>query len=135
LKIVLDSNVLMSAFGTRGLCDALFEACRKDHELFVSEFILDEIREHLRAKFKVPEERVAQIIHYLRDECTLIAPTDVPDDSCRDPDDLMVLGTAVAARADVIVTGDRDLLDLKRFQQIDIVSPRAMYERLRKANE
>jgi predicted nucleic acid-binding protein len=43
---------------------------------------------------------------------------------CRDPDDDVVLGTAVAGRCDAIVTGDKDLLGLVRFREIAVVSPR-----------
>ena len=131
MRIVLDSNVLMSAFGTRGLCDALFEACAKRHEIFASQGILDEVATHLGNKFKMPADRVEQIIRYLKDECTIVVPGEVAANACRDPDDLVILGTSIAARAEVIVTGDRDLLDLKQYGAIAICSPREMYERLR----
>jgi predicted nucleic acid-binding protein len=46
---------------------------------------------------------------------------------CRDADDDVVLGTAIAGRCDAIVTGDRDLLDLVRYREIQIVSPRGFW--------
>jgi predicted nucleic acid-binding protein len=49
--------------------------------------------------------------------------------SCRDPDDLPVLGTAVAGGASVLVTGDEDLLTLHEFQGIVILSPREFHDR------
>ena len=134
MKIVFDSNVLMAAFGTRGLCDALFEACGTGHQRYVSEPILAEVTRHLAAKFKMPQERAARIISYLSEQCVLVTPVDVPADACRDPDDLMVLGTGLAARAEVIVTGDHDLLSVRQFEGIAILSPRALYERLRTEN-
>jgi predicted nucleic acid-binding protein len=50
-------------------------------------------------------------------------------DQCRDPDDLPVLGTAVAGGANLIITGDQDLLVLQRFGACDIISPRTFYDR------
>jgi predicted nucleic acid-binding protein len=55
----------------------------------------------------------------------------VPIGACRDPADAPVLGTAVSGRADLLVTGDADLLVLKRYRGIAIVSPRQCYERMR----
>jgi predicted nucleic acid-binding protein len=49
--------------------------------------------------------------------------------SCRDPDDLPVLGTAVAGNANVLVTGDDDLLTLREFQGMAILSPREFHDR------
>jgi predicted nucleic acid-binding protein len=46
---------------------------------------------------------------------------------CRDADDDVVLGTAIAGRCDAIVTGDKDLLDLGGYRDIPIVSPRAFW--------
>jgi predicted nucleic acid-binding protein len=50
-------------------------------------------------------------------------PVTFGEQICRDPDDDHVLGTAIAGNADYIVTGDRDLLVLERFQTVEIVSP------------
>ena len=60
----------------------------------------------------------------------LVEPKDVPRDACRDPDDLPILGTLLAAEADCLVTGDKDLLDLKEFQSVPILSPRTLHDRL-----
>src|SRR5438477_12881624 len=97
--VMLDSNVLMSAFGTRGLCEPIFAVCTKDHELFLSDSILSELAAHLPGKFKMPAQDAAEIIRFLRDEAQLVTPAQVPKNARRDPKDLMVLGTAIAARA------------------------------------
>jgi predicted nucleic acid-binding protein len=55
----------------------------------------------------------------------------VAADACRDPDDLPVLGTSVAGQADYLVTGDQDLLTLRSFHGVAIVSPREFYEVIR----
>jgi len=137
VTVVLDTNVLLAAFATRGLCEAVFEVCLAAHEIVLSEHILKELRRHLRVKFKVPASHADQVIAFLRrslrlrEHAALVKPAKVPASACRDHSDLPVLGTAVAAESDCLVTGDRDLLDLKEFRGIPILSPRAFHDRLR----
>jgi predicted nucleic acid-binding protein len=51
-------------------------------------------------------------------------PSNVEADVCRDKKDLMVLGAAEAGNADIIITGDNDLLVIKSYKNIKILSPR-----------
>jgi len=131
VKIVFDTNVLLAAFATRGLCETLFESCLAEHEIVLSPPILDEFREHLAGKFKLPAARVNEIVAFLKAECSQVEPTPVPKNACRDPDDLLILGTAIAAKANCIVTGDKDLLTLGDYERVAIVAPRALYDRLK----
>ena len=131
MKVVLDTNVLVAAFATRGLCEAVLVACLGSHEVVLSEHILKELRRHLRGKLKVPARQGDAILAFLREQATLVRPAKVPADACRDRSDLAVLGTAAAAAADCLVTGDRDLLDLGEFHGTAILSPRAFHDRLR----
>ena len=131
MKVVLDTNVLVAAFATRGLCEAVLEVCLAGHDLVLSEPILKELRRHLRGKFKVPRVQAQAIVAFLREHAAVVAPATVPADACRDRTDLAVLGTALAAEADCLVTGDRDLLDLREFRGTAVLSPRAFHDRLR----
>jgi len=128
MKVVLDTNVLLAAFGTRGLCEALLEVCLESHEIVISDHILTELRKHLVGKFKMPTRQADEIVSFLRAHSTLVKPTKLSKNACRDSDDIPVLGTAVAGGAESLVTGDDDLLSLKHFQQISILSPRAFYD-------
>ena len=67
MKVVLDTNVLLAAFATRGLCEAVFEACLASHQIILSDHILGELERHLRGKFKVPPRQVDAILSFLRD--------------------------------------------------------------------
>ena len=131
MRVVLDSNVLIAAFATRGLCESLVEVCLSDHELIVSEHLLSEIQRNLTMKIKLPVGIIKDIISLLRDRGTLMVPDLVSEDACRDTDDIPILGLAQAASADCIVTGDKDLLVLGRFGAIPIYSPRAFADSLR----
>ncbi len=128
MRVVFDTNVIVAAFGTRGLCADLLAACLDQHEIVVSEIILSEVAEHLADKFNLPAARVSEILLLLRDLATIVEPVALPPNSCRDTQDLPILGTAVAANADCLVTGDDDLLILGRFQNIPILNPRAFYD-------
>jgi putative PIN family toxin of toxin-antitoxin system len=131
VRIVLDTNVLLSAFGTRGLCEALLAACLEGHEIVASSHVLTELRRHLRDKFRMPAGAADEIVRFVREHATIVVPAYVPGGACADPDDLPVLVTAVAGAADMLVTGDGELLALGRYQGIPIVTPRQCYERLR----
>jgi len=131
VRVVLDANVLVAAFGTRGLCEALVDACLGAHELILSAHILDELRRHLAGKFKMSGEHTEEIVAFLREHAELVEPAPVPPEAFEDPGDLPVLGTAAAGRADCLVTGVRKLLALSTYRGAAILSPRAFYDRLR----
>ena len=132
MRVVLDSNVLLAAFGTRGLCEAVTAACLESHEVIVSEHILEEVSRGLTEKFKVPPHQVKANIAFLREHCRTVKPAHVPSQACRDAKDLAVLGTALAAQAHCLVSGDQDLFVLRQFKEIPILSPRAFYDMLKK---
>lgn len=75
--------------------------------------------------------QAAVVADTLRRNGEVVVPMDVPGDAVGDVDDLPVLGTAVAGRADCLITGDKQLLELSDYQGILILSPRQFYEGLR----
>ena len=117
------TNVLMSALIARGVCTDLFEYVIRQHELVTSEYILNELFQHLINKFKFELAEAQEVLELLRSRTKVVLPIALGTPVCRDPDDDPVLGTAVAGQVTCIVTGDQDLLVLKRFESIDIVSP------------
>ncbi len=132
MRFVLDTNVLLSAFFTRGVCEALLDACilNDTHAIIVCEHILSEFSRHARAKFRAPDPEVELALTYLRRHTQIVEPAAAPRDACRDAQDLPILGAALAARADVLVTGDADLLSLTSYQGIPVLSPRTVFDRL-----
>ena len=132
MKVLLDSNVIIAAFAARGLCRDLFEVCVENHVLLISDDLLTEIERNLIRKVRVPPEIAADIVQYLRRVATLqaITDTEVESDACRDADDLKILALAIQGSADCIVTGDPDLLILKKFRGIPILTPRGFWEYL-----
>lgn len=131
MRVVLDTNVLLAAFAAHGLCEALLAVCLQSHEVILSEHILTELNDHLKGKLKMSPDQRREIDTLLREGATIVEPAEIPSKACPDPDDLPVLGTAVTGRADALVTGDAQLLRVKAFQGVPILSPRAFYDRLR----
>jgi uncharacterized protein len=131
VRVVLDTNVILAAYGFGGLCRAVLEVCIDDHELVVSEHLLGELHCHLRETLNHSESEAGERMKLLREAATVVHPMEVSATACRDPDDLPVLGTLIAGSADCLVTGDNDLLILREFQGRPILSPREFWEKLR----
>ena len=130
MKIVLDANVIIAGFATRGLCESIMELCLSEHEILLSDDLLDEILRNLQFKIKLPEIIVDNIGKFLREHANFSIPVPLSADVCRDSDDIKILGLAVASNADYIVTGDKDLLVLKSFQNIPILTSRSFSDLL-----
>ncbi|PIW90762.1 MAG: putative toxin-antitoxin system toxin component, PIN family, partial [Nitrospirae bacterium CG_4_8_14_3_um_filter_44_28] len=130
MRVVLDSNVIIAAFASRGLCSEVFEVCLSGHSIVTSEHILSEVKTNLIKKIRLPESIVKDIMEYLRDEAERVNPSELTDSPCRDKDDNIIIGTALSGNAEFIITGDEDLLVLKTYKGIDIITPREFWSRL-----
>ena len=133
MRVFLDTNVLASAFGTRGLCADLVQAVVADHVLVTSEPVLAELEDVLYRRFRLPKERRVAILAFLRRHHVEPTPDTLPSIPLRDPDDLPILASAMAAKADVLVTGDKDLLSIRGQVAIPITDPRGFWNLLKRA--
>lgn len=131
MKIFFDTNVLISAYTARGLSADLLRLVLAEHELLTGEVNLGEFRQTLRVRFKVPAAQVTRAEHGLREHTIVPKPQDVLPLKIRDADDAFVLASAVLGGADVLVTGDKDLLDIAHAAPLPILSPRGCWELLR----
>jgi putative PIN family toxin of toxin-antitoxin system len=128
LKLVLDTNVLIAAFISRGHSHELLEHVARHHELFTSEYILEEFREKLEARFRMPVAAVEEAIALQRSRMEVVEPAPLSGIVSRDPEDDPIVATAVAAGADGLVTGDRALLELGAYRGIAIIAPAGFWE-------
>jgi uncharacterized protein len=133
MKVILDANVLIAAFAARGLCEAVLEVCIEAHEIVLSDGILQDVEEKLVQKIKLPPGIAKNIRSFLVQQADLVEPVQLPSSICRAPDDLKVLGVVPACTAEVLITGDQDLLLLKRFESARIMTPREFWEENQKA--
>lgn len=130
MRVFLDTNVLVSAFATRGLCAEVLEVVLLDHELIVGRNVLGELERTLRDKIKLSHRRSSEIVDFVIGEATEVVDKAEPATLGIDTDDALVLGEAIAGRAEVFVTGDAALLRL-RTSVVKVVSPRQLWEALR----
>jgi putative PIN family toxin of toxin-antitoxin system len=133
VRILLDTNVLIAAFVSRGVCSALLEHCVDTHDLVTSMDLLDEYHDKLIRKFRLSPETAAGRVALLRSTVQIVTPEPLPSPVCRDPDDDLVLASAVAGECHCIITGDNDLLVLNEYAGIAIVSPAGFAEYERRA--
>ena len=126
MKAVFDTNVLVAAFVTEGVCAKLLgRARRKQLDLVISLFILKEFENVLLKKFSASKEQMRAAAKLILEVAQRVNPAPKVSGVCRDPDDDQILSCALSAKADCLVTGDFDLLELKEFHGIRILTPGA----------
>jgi putative PIN family toxin of toxin-antitoxin system len=126
VKAVFDTNVLIAAFLTEGICSGLLIRARKQaFNLILCDDIIREFEGILIKKFKLTSTDISEISAIVSEAASEILHNLGPiPDICRDPNDDMIIACAIDAAADYIVTGDEDLLILKRYKDIVIINPR-----------
>ena len=128
MKVFLDTNVLVSAVATRGLSADVVRLVIAEHELLTGTVNLAELQRVLRDKLRAPAKTIRELDALLRTHTIVPKPATRLEVAVRDPDDAWVLASAAAGVADVLVTGDRDLLDLGKRAPLPIVDPRGFWE-------
>lgn len=131
MKLFLDTNVLVSACTARGISADLVRSILAEHELLTGEVNLEELQRVLRDQFHVSAERLTAVEAELRAHTVVARPTHPSAMPVRDPDDQWVLASAIAAGADLLVTGDQGLFEVAGQAPVPIVDPRGCWERLR----
>jgi putative PIN family toxin of toxin-antitoxin system len=126
VKAVFDTNVLVAAFVTEGLCSKILMRGRKrQFHLIVCPIILREFEDVFIKKFFASRNEVRSALEIVSETIhCIVCPSETVQGICRDPDDDAILACALAAGADYLVTGDADLLALKTFRGIRIITPR-----------
>ena len=131
MRVFLDTNVLVSAFASRGLCSDLFRSVLAEHELITGEVVLVELRRVLQERIKLPPITISGIEQLLKKQVVVPKPSKPYPLEIKDPDDKWVLATAVAGNADVLVTGDSDLLEVASQSPVRIMTPREFWDLVR----
>lgn len=131
MRVFLDTNVLVSAFATRGICADVLGIVVAERDLVVGETVLCELRRVLAEKMGVPPATVDAAERFLRDRGTVVGRgVSIGIELC-DPDDVPVLEEAVGGEVDALVTGDRDLLEVAGRVPMEVTTPRGFWESLR----
>jgi len=131
MRVFLDTNVLVSAVATRGLCADVLREIFVSHQLVISTPLISELKRILFTKLGVPREIISDFVEVLTQDCLLSENTELINIDVADRDDVLILSTAVNGKAEIFVTGEKELLELKKHQSMRIVSPREFWEILK----
>jgi putative PIN family toxin of toxin-antitoxin system len=134
VRVCLDTNVLVAAFATRGLCSDVLRTVLTEHELVLGEVILAEFHRALKSKLRLPQAQIEAAESIFAAIDIIPKPCEASIIPIRDRSDRWILATATAGHADVLVTGDDDLLSVAANAPLPVLTPRAFWELLRASN-
>lgn len=130
MRAFLDTNVLVSALATRGLCADLYERLLTEHQVVVGEPVVLEVLDILQRKFKAGAELLVKIEAELRLLEVIAAQASAPNLAINDKEDPWIIACALNANVDFFVTGDCELLSLEKVDNLPIISPRTCWSLL-----
>ncbi len=134
-RVVVDTNVLVSALIKKGKPLELVQRLLDKHTVILSSQMLAELADVLsRDKFSITNAQIDLFISLLLRKSTATSISGNLKVILKDPDDNIVLLTAVNGKADYIVSGDKHLLTLRKFEGIEIVTISQLLEILRYPN-
>ena len=128
MRVLLDTNVLIAAFISKGVCHELFLHVCDQHNLILSEYILQELKNNLRNKFHYSEHEVQQTINLVKERAEIVSPKEIFAYPIRDPNDQPILAAAVTGGCHCLITGDKDLLEAPAIKKMPILSPNQFWK-------
>jgi len=128
MNVVLDTNIWLSAFLFKGICIRVLSFSVSHFRIFRSDFLENELKDKLKNKFELENIFLDELLNRFRNITYYIpVKTSLPN-ICSDKDDNYILQICESCKADILVTGDKELLKLKTFQQTQIISPSQFME-------
>ena len=124
MKIVLDTNVYIPAAILGRVCEEIIRLCRISKiETFISEDIINEIKNKLIKKFFWKANQVEILIFNLLEFAIIVSISEKIEFIKNDPEDNKILECAVSSNSNLIVSGDKHLINLKSYRDIKILKP------------
>lgn len=136
MKVVLDTNIWVSAIIWGGIPDRiLLLGETQSITISMSQELLNELertfsKSKLQPKLQALDLTVSSVMNLIRESVIVYPIDEITVPNLRDPDDNIVVATAIAAQADVMITGDRDLLVLETYQGISIMTAKDFLQSL-----
>ncbi len=128
MRVFLDSNVLIAALATRGICADLLRLVLVEHQLLASRSVFREVRGALIDRLGLPRAMADQVIPFLRERAGVCEPR-LPTVRTRvESEHDQILGAALEGQADVLVTGDRALLAIDDRASVRVTDPRGFWK-------
>ena len=129
--VFLDTNVLVSALATRGLCSDVLRETLSFHQLVISPPLLTELERIFQEKIKLPNNLITESLEFLKQTSITSEPIDRAIPELKDKDDVPIINSALNGGAELFVTGDKEVLKLKKVDEMMIVDPRSFWELLK----
>ena len=131
MRVFLDTNGIVSATATRGMCADVLRTVIGFHDLVISENLVEELRRILKDKFGVPAELIDDVVWLLRQDTVAADVLPVADLPLKDPADWAILSSAINGAAAVLITGGKEVLGLRRIGSMEILTPRQFWDQER----
>ncbi|MCG8338192.1 MAG: putative toxin-antitoxin system toxin component, PIN family [Proteobacteria bacterium] len=128
MKVFLDTNVLVSALATRGLCSDVLRETLSFHQLVISKPLLVELERILKEKIKLSENLVSESLDFLKQTGLMSETFDKAIPELKDNDDVPIINSALNGGVELFVTGDKEVLKLKVVNEMMVVDPRSFWE-------
>ena len=128
MKVFFATNVIASAAATRGLCSDLFRTVIEFHDLVVSEHLIGELRRILGDKFRAPPDLIEDLVWLLRQDTVKANSLPLAALPLSDPADIAIVSSALNGGADILVTGDKEIVELRQIGHLRILTPRQFWE-------
>ena len=137
LKTVIDTNLFVSSIINKSGIPAKLLQAWQDHDflLIISDQMLEEMRRvlqypHIKNKYNLKDDDIAKVIDTIERFAVVLHDVGGVDVISEDPDDNKVLACAIAAEADFIVSGDKHLLKLGKFEDIPIMTAKGFLKKM-----
>ncbi len=128
MRLFFDTNILIAAFISHGICAELFEHCLTRHTILTTEWVLGEYHKSLKEKLAFDKHLTEKSLSFLKTNLTVVKAQTLEKQVCRDADDDNVIAGALSGKADCLITGDKDLLILRKFKNMPIIPPKDFWK-------
>ena len=129
MRVFADTSFLLSSLISDGFSQRVFENILLNHRLVISQRVRNELVGKLKNKFHVPNAAIDILLRRMHGY-EIVADSKEILYRLRDPNDEIILSTAILTKAEVIITGDKDLLTMNdKVQEINILNPREFWEK------
>ena len=135
MKVFLDTNVIASATATRGLCSDVLRTVIEFHDIIVSEHLIEELRRILKEKFGASSKVIADVVWLLQQDTIQAHAFPIADLPLKDMADVAIVSSAINGGANILITGDKEILALKHVGSMKIMSPRQFWDNERGQQE
>jgi len=125
IAVTFDTNVLLSATLWDGSVaqKVLFDCIQRDIKIYSSPEILAEYRKVLKRDFEFTDEEIGEILGTVMKVINIIEPNEKVNIVKNDPDDNKIIECAIASKSQYLITYDKELLKIKEYQGIKIITP------------